>query len=55
MQPPADIRGELHCLGARQQHAEAQRAEEMRLIEPPFFVDNGPVRQGNLRDRSAET
>ena len=55
VQPPPDIRGKLHRLGARQQHAEAQRAEEVLLIEPLFLVDDDPVRQGNLRRRSAET
>ena len=48
VQPPADIGGELHGLGARQQHAEVERMQETVLGDPPPLVDEHAMHQRDL-------
>ena len=54
MQQPADIGRELLRLRARQQHAEIERVQETRLVEPFFLVDHDAVHQRDLPGRAAE-
>ena len=54
VQPPAGIGRELHRLGSRQQHAEAERGEKAALVEPAPLIDQHAVHQGDLRGRTAE-
>ncbi len=54
VQPPADIGGELHGLGPRQQHAEIQRMQEAVLGDPAPLLDEHAVHQRDLAGRSAE-
>ena len=54
MQQPADIGRELRCLGTGQQHAEIERVQETRLVDPFLFVDGHAVHQRDLSCRAAE-
>ena len=54
VQAPADICGELHGLGPRQQHAETERAQEPRLRQPALFLHDDPMHEGDLGGRPAE-
>ncbi len=54
MQAPPGICGELHGFRPRQQHAEAQPVEEMRLVQPLLLIDDDPMHQRDLRRRAAE-
>jgi hypothetical protein len=54
MQLPARVGRKLHRLGSGQQHAEIERMQEGRLVEPFLFVDQNAVHQGDMPCRSAE-
>ena len=54
MQQPAQIGRELLCLRAGQQHAEIQRVQKTRLVDPFFLVDHHAMHHGDLRRRPAE-
>ena len=54
VQPPADISGELHCLGTRQQHAEIERVQVPVLGDPTPLLDEHAMHQRDLARRSAE-
>jgi hypothetical protein len=51
---PSGIGGQLHRLGPRQQHAEAQRLQELLFGEPGADFDQFAVHQRDLRRRTAE-
>ena len=51
---PAGIGGQLHRLWPRQQHAERQRAQELRLGQPAALVHQFVMHQRDLRRRSAK-
>src|SRR5450759_3852767 len=54
MQQPAQIGGELLRLRAGQQHAEIERMQEPRFVDPLFLVDHDAMHQGDLSGRAAE-
>ena len=54
VQRPADVGGELLRLRARQQHAEIERVQEARLVDPLLLVDQHAVHHGDLPGRPAE-
>ena len=54
MQTPAGVGRELHRLGPRQQHAEAQGGQESPLAEPAPLVDQHTVHEGDLCRRATE-
>ena len=54
MEPPAGVSRELHRLGPRQQHAEAERIEIERLGQPFLLIDEDAMHEGDLRGRAAE-
>ena len=54
VQQPADIGRELLRLRARQQHAEIERVQETRLVDPFLLVDHDAVHHRDLAGRSAE-
>ena len=54
VQQPADIGRELLRLRPRQQHAEIQRMQEARLVDPLLLVDQDAVHQRDLAGRPAE-
>ena len=54
VQPPADIGGELHGLGTRQQHAEVERVEVAPLVDPFALLHQLAVHERDLSCRSAE-
>ena len=54
VQLPADVDGELQRLGARQQHAEVERAGEMTLVEPAPPLDHLAVHDRDLAGGPAE-
>src|SRR5262249_19042663 len=51
---PSEIGGELLRLRSRQQHAEIERMQEPRLIDPLLLIDNHAMHEGDLPGRSAE-
>ena len=55
VQQPAGIGGELLRLRPRQQHAEIERMQETRLVEPALLLHHDAVHEGDLRRRPAET
>ena len=55
VQQPAGIGGELLRLRTRQQHAEIERMQETRLVEPALLLHHDAVHEGDLRRRPAET
>ena len=54
VEQPADVRGELHRLRTRQQHAVAERVEVPALVDPPPALDELLMHQGDLPRGSAE-
>ena len=54
VQPPARIGRELHRLGPRQQHAEAECGKKTALVQPPLLIDENAMHQRDLCRRSAE-
>ena len=48
MQPPADVGGELLRLGAGEEHAEVQGAQELALRDPPLLLDQLAVHYRDL-------
>ncbi len=54
MQQPADIGRELLRLRPWRQHAEAERMQEARLVDPLLLVDQNAVHRGDLSGRAAE-
>ena len=54
VQRPTDVGRELLRLRPRQQHAEVERMQEARLVEPFLLVDDHAVHHGDLRGRTAE-
>jgi hypothetical protein len=53
-QQPARIGCQLHGFRPRKQHAEIERMQEPRLVEPAAFLDQLPVHQRNLPCWTAE-
>ena len=53
-QAPSGIGGQLHRLGPGQQHAEAERAKEILLLEVTALVDQFLVHHGDLSGGAAE-
>ena len=51
---PADIGGELHCLGPGQQHAVVQRMKKTLLGDPALFFDQLIMHQGDLTARTTK-
>ena len=54
VQQPADIGRELLRLRPRQQHAEVERVQEARLVDPLLLVDHDAMHHGDLAGRAAE-
>jgi hypothetical protein len=54
VQQPARVGRELLRLGARQQHAEVERVQIARLVDPLFLVDEDAVHHRDLPRRAAE-
>ena len=54
MHQPADINRQLVRLGARQQHAIAQRMQEALLADPFLLVDDDAMHDRDLPGRAAE-
>jgi hypothetical protein len=54
VEQPADVDGELLCLGAGQQHAVVQGVQESLLADPALLVDEHPLHDGDLSGRPAE-
>ena len=55
MHPPADVRGELLRLGARDHLAERQRVKELLLRDPPPPIHDLVMHQGDLTGGAPET
>jgi hypothetical protein len=54
MEKPADINGQLLCLGAGQEHAEIKRVKKTRLADPASFLNQLALHDGDLPRRAAE-
>ena len=54
MQPPADVGGKLHGFRPRQQHAEVERVEIARLVDPLALLHQHAVHERDLSRRAAE-
>ena len=54
VEQPAHVRGELHRLRARQQHAVAERVEVPALVDPAAALDELLMHQGDLPRGTAE-
>ena len=54
MQQPADVGRELLRLRSRQQHAEVERVQEARLVDPFLLVDHDAMHHRDLAGRAAE-
>ena len=54
VEEPPDVRGELHRLGSRQQHAVAQRVQEPTLVDPAAAFDQLLMHQRDLAGRTPE-
>src|SRR5690606_17582028 len=54
MQQPAGIGRKLLRLRPRQQHAEIERMEKLRLAEPLLLLHKNPVHQRDLASRAAK-
>ena len=54
VQQPADIDRKLGRFRPRQQHAEIERVQEARLVDPLLFVDQDAMHHGDLAGRPAE-
>ena len=52
--PPADVGGELLCLGARQQHAVVEGVEETALVDPAMLIHQFAMHQRDLPGRPPE-
>ena len=54
MLEPADVGRQLLRLGARQEHAEIERVEELRLVDPLALLDQLAMHDRDLARRPAE-
>ncbi len=54
MHEPADVRGQLLRLRARQHHAEIQRMQEALFRDPALSFDEFLMHERNLARRTAE-
>ncbi len=54
VEPPADVSGELHRLGAGKQHAKVKRMQEALFRNPAPLIDDEAMHQGDLSGGAAE-